>query len=60
MNHGEAVLLGMMIASQLSYKKKLLSLKDLMLIKKHYLNLKLPMKIGKFFKKKKLIKLFIL
>ena len=57
MNHGEAVLLGMMIASQLSYKKKLLSLKDLMLIKKHYLSLKLPMKIGKFFKKNEINKI---
>ena len=47
----------MMIASQLSYKKKLLSLKDLMLIKKHYLSLKLPMKIGKFFKKNEINKI---
>ena len=51
-NHGEAVLLGMIMASQLSYKKKLLSLKDLMFLKKHYLNLNLPMKISKFFKKR--------
>ena len=51
LRHGEAVLLGMMMASQLSCEKKLLSLKDLMLIKKHYLNLNLPMQIKKFFKK---------
>jgi len=36
LSHGEAVLLGMMMASQLSHQKKLLSLKDLTLIKKHY------------------------
>ena len=57
LNHGEAVLLGMMIASQLSYKKKLLSQKDLTLIKKHYLSLNLPMKIKKFFKKKEIDKI---
>ena len=34
LNHGEAVLLGMMMASKLSYREKLLSYKDLMLIKK--------------------------
>ncbi len=57
LNHGEAVLLGMMMASQLSYQKKLLSLKDLTLIKKHYLNLNLPMKVEKFFKKKEINKI---
>ena len=57
LNHGEAVLLGMMMASQLSYKKKLLSLKDLMLIKKHYLNLNLPIKVNKFFNKKEINKI---
>ena len=57
LSHGEAVLLGMMMASQLSYQKKLLSLKDLTLIKKHYLSLNLPMKINKFFKKKEINKI---
>ena len=51
LNHGEAVLLGMIVASQLSHKKKLLSLQNLILIKKHYLSLNLPMKIRQFFKK---------
>ena len=46
----------MMIACELSYKKKLLSIKDLNLIKKHYFNLKLPIKIGKFFKKNEIEK----
>ena len=35
LNHGEAVILGMMIASELSNKKKLLSFKELFRIKKH-------------------------
>ena len=51
LNHGEAVLLGMIVASDLSNKKKLLSFKELTLIKKHYKDLKLLMNIKKFFKK---------
>ena len=51
LNHGEAVLLGMMVASDLANKKRKLSHKDLMLIKQHYINLKLPMFISKVFKK---------
>jgi len=50
LNHGEAVLLGMIAACDLSYKKKLLSSRELLLIKKHYKNLKLLMNIKKFFK----------
>ena len=56
-NHGEAVLLGMIIASELSYKKKMLTFKDLSLIKKHYIDLKLPMDIRKIFKKKEVKKI---
>ena len=55
--HGEAVLLGMMIACKLSNKKKLLSNKELGLIKKHYLNLNLPTHINKFFKLKEVSKI---
>ena len=51
-NHGEAVLLGMIMASQLSYNNKKLPLKELILIQKHYRNLNLPMNIKKYFKKK--------
>jgi len=51
LNHGEAVLLGMMIASVLSNKNKTLSSKELALIKKHYVDLKLPMNLKKYFKK---------
>jgi len=56
-NHGEAVLLGMMVASELSNKIKKLSPKDLLLIKKHYINLNLPMSITKIFKKSELKKI---
>ncbi len=51
LNHGEAVLLGMMIASELSNKKKILTSKELGLIRKHYLNLNLLKNINKIFKK---------
>ena len=57
LNHGEAVLLGMIVASDLSNKKKLLSFKELSLIKKHYKNLKLLMNIEKFFKKNEINKI---
>ena len=52
LNHGEAVLLGMMTACEFSHKKKLLPLNDLALIKKHYFNLNLPKNIGDYFTKK--------
>ncbi len=51
LNHGEAVLIGMMMACELSFRKKFLPLNDLKLIKKHYNNLNLPMQIKKIFKK---------
>ena len=57
LNHGEAVLIGMMVASELSYEKKLLSFEELSLIKKHYLNLKLPMHINKIFKRNEINKI---
>ena len=57
LNHGEAVLLGMMMACELSNRRKKLPLKDLLLIKKHYLNLKLPMFITKIFKKSEIKKI---
>jgi len=57
LNHGEAVLLGMIIASKLSNIKKKLPYKDLLLIKEHYTSLKLPMNINKIFKKKELNKI---
>tara|TARA_Y100000590_G_scaffold425833_1_gene534219 strand:- start:1034 stop:2137 length:1104 start_codon:yes stop_codon:yes gene_type:complete len=57
LNHGEAVLLGMVLASQLSYNKKLLSKKELDLIKSHYINLDLPMKLKSKFKKTEMKKI---
>tara|TARA_Y100000590_G_scaffold226945_1_gene256258 strand:- start:4548 stop:5657 length:1110 start_codon:yes stop_codon:yes gene_type:complete len=51
LNHGEAVILGMIIASELSNKKKLLSNKELFKIKKHYIDLGLSMNIRKIFRK---------
>ena len=47
----------MMIASELSARKKLLSLKELLQIKKHYFNLRLPTNINKIFRKNELKKI---
>ena len=57
LSHGEAVLLGMMVACELAHKKKLLDTKELILIKKHYINLNLPMNIKEIFKKKDIDKI---
>ena len=45
------------MASELSNKKKKLSIKELMLLKNHYLDLKLPMFIKKTFKKNEIKKI---
>ena len=57
LNHGEAVLLGMFIASELSFNKKILNSKELFFIKKHYSTLGLLTNIKKFFKKKEINKI---
>jgi|TARA_B110000438_G_scaffold303579_1_gene365763 3-dehydroquinate synthase len=57
LKHGEAVLMGMMIACDLSNKKKLLSSRELSLIKKHYIDLKLLKDIRKIFKKNSINKI---
>jgi len=57
LNHGEAVLLGMIIAIDLSNQKKLLSLNEQSKIKKHYVDLKLLMNIKKIFKKNEIGKI---
>ena len=57
LNHGEAVLLGMIVASEFSYKNRLLKLKDFLLIKKHYHDLNLPSKIKKYFNKSEVKKI---
>ena len=51
-NHGEAVLIGMMIATKLSYLKKICSLKTVEELTEIYDQNKLNYKLGKFFKKK--------
>ena len=56
-SHGESVLLGMNLANHLAYNKKILPLKDLILIKKHYFSLNLPIRISQFFKKKEINKI---
>tara|TARA_B100000700_G_C15030996_1_gene850511 strand:- start:807 stop:1922 length:1116 start_codon:yes stop_codon:yes gene_type:complete len=57
MNHGEAVLLGMMTAIEFAYKKKIFNFKDYIMIKKHYLDLNLPMNIKKKFTSNKIDKI---
>ncbi len=57
LKHGEAVLLGMIMACKLSNKNKLLSFKDLNIIEKHFTNLRLPMHISKIFKKNEVKKI---
>ena len=51
-NHGEAVLLGMLCASEFAFKNKILKHKDLNLIKEHYSALSLPNKLSNYFTKK--------
>ena len=50
-NHGEAVIMGMMMAVRLSYLKKLCSLETLIQLKKIYKSNNLKYDIKKFFKK---------
>ena len=57
LNHGEAVLLGMNIASQFAYQKKIMPVKELYLIQKHLLNLNLNYEIKKYLKKNQINKL---
>jgi len=57
LSHGEAVLLGMILASQLACQKKILSIKDLLLIKRHYILLGLPNNIKKIFNKNEINKI---
>ena len=57
MNHGEAVLLGMIMASEFAHQKKILPIRDLMLIKKHYYNLNLNQNFKQKFKKNEINKI---
>ena len=51
-NHGEAVLLGMLCAVEFASRNKILKNKDLNLINEHYSALNLPNKLNNFFTKK--------
>ena len=51
-NHGEAVLIGMICALEFAYQNKLLNYKELVIVKKHYRDLKLQSNINKYFKKR--------
>ena len=57
LNHGEAVLLGVMSASKFSFENKLIAKKEFDLIEDHLLKLKLPNNLKKFFSLKDLKKL---
>tara|TARA_B100001996_G_scaffold379485_1_gene365309 strand:- start:256 stop:1365 length:1110 start_codon:yes stop_codon:yes gene_type:complete len=56
-NHGEAVLIGMLLATKLSVKKGLCSRKTLDEIEKIYRINKLPSNLNRYFKKSELIKI---
>ena len=57
LNHGEAVLLGMMAACKLALDRRKFQKSDLSLLETHYKDLELPLKINKFFKKKNINKI---
>ena len=57
LNHGEAVLLGIMSACEFAFEKKILSLSDLIKIKKHFLDLNLPYNLKKYFRKRDIKKI---
>ena len=54
LNHGEAVLLGIMSASKFSFEKKLLNKNEFDLIKNHLIKFKFPRNINNSFTKKNL------
>ena len=56
-NHGEAVLIGMYLATKLSFKKKICSLSTLNEIKKLYTNNRLPLDLKRYFSKTDLDKI---
>ena len=59
LNHGEAVLLGIISASKFSLKKKLITKKDFKLIENHFIKFKLPMNLHNFFSNKNLREIII-
>jgi 3-dehydroquinate synthase/shikimate kinase/3-dehydroquinate synthase len=62
LNHGEAVILGIISACKFSFKKKLLNKREYKLIKNHIIKLDKSLKLNKFFNKKdanKIVKFMI-
>ncbi len=59
LNHGEAVLLGMASALSFSLKIKLLSRKNYLKIKDHFIKYNLPIKIGNYFSQRDIQKFII-
>jgi len=57
LNHGEAVILGIISASKFSFKNNLLSKNEFELIKNHLIKFKLPIKLMDFLSKKNLKKI---
>ena len=57
LNHGEAVLLGILLICDFSHFNKLLSLHDLNVIKKHYTKYNLPTNYNQFLKNKNFYKI---
>ena len=53
-NHGEAVLIGMLLATKLSFYNNICSLKTIEEIEKIYISNKLPSKLNKYLKKKQI------
>ena len=57
LNHGEAVLLGMICASNFAYQNNNINKNDYKKIIDHYKKFKLPMNVKKFFSKKNINKI---
>ena len=58
LNHGEAVMLGIITAAKFSLLNKILSIKEFNLIENHLKKYNLPRNINKFFSKKNVNKIF--
>ena len=57
LNHGEAVLIGMICACEFAFEKKILKIKEINIIKNHYKKFNLPQNIKNYFKKKDINKI---
>ena len=57
LNHGEAVILGLLSSTKFSYQNKILNKKDYLQIINHIYNLKIPIKLNYFFKNKDIKKI---